>query len=88
VKSKLQPPETKPLKLKCDKLLSTCAFEFNLRRYNPARQSRLLTSLLPVTAPLFFISVERFLPAVITPAGAAYGAVCGGIGAAALWCAW
>jgi sodium/potassium/calcium exchanger 6 len=55
---------------------------------DPRRQSRLLTSLLPVTAPLFFIAVERFLPTVVTPAGAVYGAVCGSIGAVSLYCAW
>jgi hypothetical protein len=55
---------------------------------DPRRQSRLLTSLLPVTAPLFFITVERVLPTVVTPAGAAYGAVCGSIGAVSLYCAW
>jgi len=32
IKSKLTPPETKRLKLKCDILLSTSAFKFNLRR--------------------------------------------------------
>ena len=30
---KLKPPGTKRLKLKCDVLLSTSAFKFNLRRY-------------------------------------------------------
>jgi len=30
----LKAPGTKRLKLKCDILLSTCAFKFNLRRYN------------------------------------------------------
>lgn len=55
---------------------------------DPRRQSRLLTSLLPVTSPLFFITVERVLPTVVTPAGAAYGAVCGSIGAVSLYCAW
>jgi len=34
MKPKLKPPETKPLKLKCDILLSTSAFTFNLRRYS------------------------------------------------------
>jgi len=29
----LKPPRTKHLKLKCDMLLSTFAFTFNLRRY-------------------------------------------------------
>ena len=31
---KLKPPGTKHLKLKCDVLLSTSAFSFNLRRYS------------------------------------------------------
>ena len=33
MKPKLKPPETKRLKLNCDIMLSTSAFEFNLRRY-------------------------------------------------------
>jgi len=36
MKSKLTPPETKRLKLKCDELVSTSAFKFNLRRYSGA----------------------------------------------------
>jgi hypothetical protein len=36
IKPKLKPPGTKRLKLKCDVLLSTSAFKFNLRRYNEA----------------------------------------------------
>ena len=57
---------------------------------DPARRSRLCTSLLPVTAPLFFVFVERFLGAnkLITPAGAVYGAVCGVMGACAMYVAW
>jgi len=57
---------------------------------DPARRSRLLTSLLPVTAPLFFVFVERFLGvnSLITPAGAAYGAFCGLTGSASLYIAW
>ena len=57
---------------------------------DPARRSRLLTSLLPVTAPLFFVFVERFLGvnSLITPAGAGYGAVCGLMGSASLYIAW
>ena len=57
---------------------------------DPARRSRLLTSLLPVTAPLFFVFMERFLGvnSLITPAGAAYGAVCGLMGSASLYIAW
>ena len=34
MKPKFEPPGTKRLKLKCDELLSTSAFKFNLRRYN------------------------------------------------------
>ena len=34
IKPMLKPPETKRLKLKCDILLSTFAFNFNLRRYS------------------------------------------------------
>jgi len=33
IKPKLKPPGTKRLKLKCDVLLSTFAFKYNLRRY-------------------------------------------------------
>jgi hypothetical protein len=36
IKPKLKPPGTERLKLKCDTLLSNCAFIFNLRRYNAA----------------------------------------------------
>lgn len=57
---------------------------------DPARRSRTLTSLLPVSAPLFFVFAERFLGvnSLITPAGAAYGAVCGLMGSASLYIAW
>jgi len=34
IKPTLNAPGPKPLKLKCDKLLSTCAFKSNLRRFN------------------------------------------------------
>jgi hypothetical protein len=34
MKPKLKPPGTKGLELKCDILLSTSAFKFNLRRYS------------------------------------------------------
>ena len=34
IKPTLKPPGTKHLKLKCEILLSTSAFKFNLRRYN------------------------------------------------------
>jgi hypothetical protein len=33
IKSMLKPPGTKHLKLRCDILLSTVAFKFNLRNY-------------------------------------------------------
>jgi hypothetical protein len=33
MKPKLKPPGTKRLKVRCDVLLSTSAFKFNLRRY-------------------------------------------------------
>ena len=36
MKPKLKTPGTEPLKLKCDILLSTSAFKFNLRRYTTA----------------------------------------------------
>ena len=36
IKPTLKPPGTKRLKLKCDVLLSTFAFKFNLRRYTGA----------------------------------------------------
>ena len=45
-------------------------------------------SALPVTAPLFFIAAERFLPNDVNPAGAIYGAACGALGAVALYAAW
>jgi hypothetical protein len=35
LKPKLKAPETKLLKLKCGKLLSSFGFNFNLRRYIP-----------------------------------------------------
>jgi len=38
MKPKLKPPGTKHLELKCDILLSTSAFECNLRRYNLGRR--------------------------------------------------
>ena len=37
VKLMLKPPGTQHLKLKCDILLSTFAFKFNLRRYTVGR---------------------------------------------------
>ena len=38
IKPKLKPPETNRLKLKCDILLRTSAFKFNLRRYTMASE--------------------------------------------------
>jgi len=38
MKPKLKPPGTKRLKLKCGILLSTSAFNFNLRRYSLVHQ--------------------------------------------------
>jgi len=38
MKPMLKPSATKRLKLKCDIMLSTSAFKFNLRRYNQAQQ--------------------------------------------------
>jgi len=40
MKPMLKPPGTRRLKLNCDKLLSTFAFKFNLRRYNMAALDR------------------------------------------------
>jgi hypothetical protein len=42
INPKLKPPGTKRLKLKCNTLLSTFAFKFNLRRFNQARKYVLL----------------------------------------------
>jgi hypothetical protein len=39
-KLKLKPPGTKRLKLNCDVLLSTSAFNFNLRRYMKVSQKK------------------------------------------------
>jgi hypothetical protein len=36
----LKPPGTKRLKLKCDNLFSSSAFNFNVRRYNVGRRGR------------------------------------------------
>ena len=36
IKHTLKPPGTRRLKLECDELLSSFAFNFNLRRYNKA----------------------------------------------------
>ena len=40
MKPKLQPPGIERLKRKCDLLLSTSAFPFNLRRYTKALSAR------------------------------------------------
>jgi len=40
IKPKFKPPGNKRLKLKCDTLLSTSAFKFNLRRYSKAALGR------------------------------------------------
>jgi hypothetical protein len=42
MKPKLKPPGTKRLKVKCDILMSTSAFKFNLRRYNEEEEEELL----------------------------------------------
>jgi hypothetical protein len=42
MKPTLKPPGTKRLKLECDMLLSSSAFEFNLRRYTMVQQERLM----------------------------------------------
>ena len=39
IKPKLKPPGTKRLKLNCDILVSSSAFEFNLRRYTTGKRS-------------------------------------------------
>jgi len=46
INPQLKAPGTKRLNLKCDELLSSFAFEFNLRRYNqePAEINALLTA--------------------------------------------
>ena len=36
IKPTLPPPETQSLKLRCDEMLSTFAFHFNLHHYNKA----------------------------------------------------
>jgi len=41
MRPKLKPPGTKRWKLKCDMLLPTSAFKFNLRRYDPAMTAAL-----------------------------------------------
>jgi hypothetical protein len=44
IKPSLKAPATKPLKLKCDQLLSSFAFNFNLRRYNTNTLSTIATT--------------------------------------------
>ena len=41
MKPKLKPPGNKRLKLKCDLLLSTSAFKFNLRRYRVLHEQQM-----------------------------------------------
>jgi hypothetical protein len=50
IKPRLKPPETKHLQLKCDMLLSTVAFKFNLRRYNLVKPGRVPLHLLDASA--------------------------------------
>ena len=50
MKPKLKPPGTKRLKLKCDILLSTSAFEFNLRRYSSLSKLIMLSQLIRAAA--------------------------------------
>ena len=56
---------------------------------DPARRSRLLASLLPMTAPAFLVTAERAFPNGGLDADAVvYGLAVGALGAVALWCAW
>ena len=56
---------------------------------DPARRSRLLVSLLPVTAPAFLVVAERAFPGGGLDADAmVYGLAVGALGAVAVWCAW
>jgi len=50
-KPKLKPPGTKRLKLKCDKLLSNFAFNFNLRRYTESTPPAVPPTRLPQPPP-------------------------------------
>jgi len=43
IKPTLNPPGTKPLKLKCEKPLSNFAVNFNLRRYTKVHEEMRLT---------------------------------------------
>ena len=43
IEPKLKAPGAKRLKLKCDRLLSTCAFKFNLRRYIAAMYPNIIS---------------------------------------------
>jgi hypothetical protein len=42
IKAMLKPPGAKHLRLKCDELLSSFAFKFNLRRYIKGQKEELL----------------------------------------------
>ena len=54
-----------------------------------ASRGRWATAALPVTAPLFFASVARFLNAgAVTRRGAYFGIACGSIGSVALFLSW
>jgi len=52
-------------------------------------RSRWAISILPVTAPLFFASVARFLSdGVVTGGGVAFGLACGGLGSVLVYTLW
>lgn len=54
-----------------------------------SRQSRWAVSLLPITTPLFFAAVARFLnDELITHPGVWFGVACGSVGSVALYLSW
>jgi hypothetical protein len=53
MKPKFKPPGTKRLKLKCDILLSTSAFKFNLRRYTEGAWTKPV--MIPITPSGFAV---------------------------------
>ena len=54
-----------------------------------SRQSRLATAALPITAPLFFACVARYLGrGLVTMPGVWFGVACGSVGSAAVYLAW
>ena len=54
-----------------------------------SRQSRWAVSLLPITTPLFFAAVARFLnDKLITHPGVWFGVACGSVGSVALYLSW